>query len=82
VFTLFTDDRRWYLVRNILYILGRIGKEQSLPYIQRALNHEDLRVKREAIQALGLIGGQKAIGLLVRALTDNDVRVRCIAHLL
>jgi HEAT repeat protein len=79
VFTPFTDDRRWYLVRNILYILGRIGKEQSLPYIQRALNHEDLRVKREAIQALGLIGGQKAIGLLVRALTDDDVRVRCLA---
>jgi HEAT repeat protein len=79
VFTPFTDDRRWYLVRNIIYILGRIGKEQSLPYVQRALNHEDLRVKREAIQALGLIGGQKAIGLLVRALTDNDVRVRCMA---
>jgi len=79
VFTPFTDDRRWYLVRNILYILGRIGKEQPLPYIQRAMNHEDLRVKREAIQALGLIGGQKAIGLLVRALTDDDVRVRCLA---
>ena len=79
VFTPFTDDRRWYLVRNIIYILGRIGKEQSLPYIQRALNHEDLRVKREAIQALGLIGGQKANGLLVRALTDNDVRIRCMA---
>jgi HEAT repeat protein len=79
VFTPFIDDRRWFLVRNIIYILGRIGKEQSLPYIQRALNHEDLRVKREAIQALGLIGGQKAIGLLVRALTDHDVRVRCMA---
>lgn len=78
VFTPFMDDRRWYLVRNIIYILGRIGKEQSLPYIQKALNHEDLRVKREAIQALGLIGGQKAIGILVRALTDNDVRIRCI----
>lgn len=79
VFTPFMDDRRWYLVRNIIYILGRIGKEQSLPYIQKALNHEDLRVKREAIQALGLIGGQKAIGILVRALTDNDVRIRCMA---
>jgi len=79
VFTPFTDDRRWFLVRNILYILGRIGKEQSLPYIEKALNHEDLRVKREAIQALGLIGGQKAIGLLVRALTDDDVRARCLA---
>jgi HEAT repeat protein len=79
LFTPFIEDRRWYLVRNIIYVLGRIGKEQSLPYIQRAFNHEDIRVRREAIQALGLIGGPKAIGLLVKALTDNDVRIRCMA---
>ncbi len=79
LFTPFMDDRRWYLVRNIIYILGRIGKEQSLPYIQRAMNHEDIRVRREAIQALGLIGGPKAVALLVKSLTDNDVRIRCMA---
>jgi HEAT repeat protein len=79
VFTPFIDDRRWYLVRNIIYILGRIGKEQSLPYIQRGFNHEDIRVRRESIQALGLIGGPKGIALLVKALTDNDVRIRCMA---
>ena len=79
LFTSFVDDRRWYLVRNIIYILGRIGKEQSLPYIQKAFNHEDIRVRREAIQGFGLIGGPKANGLLVKALTDNDVRIRCIA---
>jgi HEAT repeat protein len=77
--TPFIDDRRWYLVRNIIYILGRIGKEQSFPYIQKAFNHEENRVRREAVQALGLIGGPKAIGLLVKALTDNDVRIRCVA---
>jgi len=77
--TPFIDDRRWFLVRNIVYTLGRIGKEQSLPYIQKAFNHEDLRVRREAIQALGLIGGTKATGLLVKSLTDSDVRIRCMA---
>jgi hypothetical protein len=79
LFTPFIEDRRWYLVRNIVYILGRIGKEQALPYVQKAFNHEENRVRREAIQALGLIGGPKAIGLLVKALTDNDVRIRCMA---
>ncbi len=77
--TPFIDDRRWFLVRNIVYTLGRIGKEQSLPYIQKAFNHEDLRVRREAIQALGLIGGPKATGLLMKSLTDSDVRIRCMA---
>jgi hypothetical protein len=79
LFTPFIEDRRWYLVRNIVYILGRIGKEQAFPYVQKAFNHEENRVRREAIQALGLIGGPKAIGLLVKALTDNDVRIRCMA---
>ena len=79
LFTPFIEDRRWYLVRNIVYILGRVGKEQAFPYVQKAFNHEENRVRREAVQALGLIGGPKAIGLLVRALTDNDVRIRCMA---
>ena len=79
LFIPFMDDRRWFLVRNIVYILGRIGKEQSLPYIQKAFNHEENRVRREAIQALGLVGGPKTVGLLVRALTDDDVRIRCMA---
>jgi HEAT repeat protein len=79
LFTPFIDDRRWFLVRNIVYILGRIGKEQSLPYILKAFNHEEIRVRREAVQALGLIGGSKATGLLVKALIENDVRIRCMA---
>lgn len=79
LFTPFMEDRRWYLVRNIVYILGRIGKEQALPYLQKACNHEEVRVRREAIQALGMIGGTKSVGLLVKALTDEDVRIRATA---
>jgi len=79
LFAPFVDDRRWFLVRNITYILGRIGKEKALPYIQKAFNHEELRVRREAIQALGLIGGPKAISLLIKSLNDRDSRIRAMA---
>jgi HEAT repeat protein len=81
LFVPYMDDPRWYLVRNIVYILGRIGKEESFPYIQKAFNHEDPRVRREAIQALGFIGGAKAVGLLVKSLKDEDSRIRTIAAL-
>jgi len=77
----FIDDPRWFLVRNITYILGRIGKETSLPPIQKAMNHQEPRVRREAVQALGLIGGPKASALLGKALADGDVRIRCMAAL-
>ena len=79
LFIPFMDDRRWYLVRNITYILGRIGKEKTLPYIQKGFNHEEIRVRREAVQAFGLIGGPKAVSLLIKALTDKDARIRAIA---
>ena len=79
LFTPFLEDSRWFLVRNIIYILGRIGKEEALPYVQRALTHEEVRVRREGIQALGLIGGSKASGMLVKALTDEDPRIRAMS---
>lgn len=77
--TPFLEDRRWYLVRNVVYVLGRIGKEQAIPFLQKVSHHDELRVRREVVQALGLIGGPKAIGLLARALTDDDVRIRSTA---
>ncbi len=79
LFTPFMDDRRWYLVRNITYILGRIGKEKALPHLQKAFNHEELRVRREAVQSLGLIGGPKAVSLLIKALVDKDTRIRAMS---
>jgi len=81
IITSFINDSRWYLVRNIVYILARIGKEQALPSIQRAFNHAESRVRREAVQALGSIGGSKALGLLVKAVSDEDVRIRSMAAL-
>ncbi len=77
----FMNDHRWYLVRNIIYILARVGKEQALPYVQKGCNHGEARVRREAVQALGTIGGSKAFGLLVKALDDLDVRIRSMAAL-
>src|SRR4030042_479890 len=79
LFIPYMDDPRWSLIRNITYILGRIGNEESFPYIQKAFNHEDSRVRREAILALGVIGSTKAVGMLVKALTDEDSRIRAMA---
>jgi len=77
----FLKDKRWYLVRNIVYILGRIGKKEAIPYIGKALQHEDMRVRREALQALGLIGGSRAMQYVIRSLEDPDIKIRGIATL-
>jgi len=79
--TPFLGDNRWYLVRNIVYILGRIGRKEAVPYIGKALRHEDMRVRREALQALGLIGGADAMQYMVHSLEDRDIKIRGIAAL-
>jgi HEAT repeat protein len=75
------DDPRWYLVRNLAYIFGRIGSESSLPQLQRAYNHNEPRVRREAVQAAGLIGGPRAMALLTKSLKDPDLRIRSMASI-
>jgi len=75
----FLDDSRWYLVRNLAYILGRIGGESSLPYLQKASTHSEPRVRREAVQGFGLIGGPRALALLTKSLKDPDLRIRGLA---
>jgi len=79
--TPFINDSRWYLVRNVIYILSRIGKEQALPYIFKGFGHREPRVRREAVQALGLIGSPRASAILVRALNDEDTQIRSLAAL-
>ncbi len=82
VFGAFLEDDRWYVVRNIVYILGRIGKTECLPYLERALDHPDARVRREAVQAISMAGSKEtAVQHLMRKLNDMDGKIRGIAAL-
>lgn len=70
------EDPRWYFVRNIIHILGRISDKSAIEPLGRVLSHEDIRVRREAVRSLGMIGGPQARDLLITALKDNDSSVR------
>ncbi len=77
----FMDDPRWYLVRNLAYIFGRLGVESAMPQVQKAYSHGEPRVRREAVQAAGLIGGPRAMALLAKSLKDPDLRIRSMASI-
>lgn len=70
------DDPRWYFVRNIIHILGRIGDRSAIEPLGKVFNHQDIRVRREAVRALGMIGGPQARDILITALKDDDSSVR------
>jgi HEAT repeat protein len=73
------DDQRWYLVRNIIYILRKIADKRSTEYLLRTVRHSDIRVRKEGIKALGELGGRDVIQTLRECLDDPDTEVRIAA---
>lgn len=54
-------DSRWYVVRNMVTILGSLGIPDLAPHISSVLSNPDLRVKKEAIKALSKIDHPSAV---------------------
>ena len=71
------SDSRWYVVRNIVYILGWIGGAPVLPMLQVALRHPDARVRMQVVAALSQIELRQSRPLLIRALDGADTRMFC-----
>jgi HEAT repeat protein len=69
-------DSRWYVIRNIVYVLGRIAHQGVERALDRALHHEDIRVRKEAVRALGNIESPTSRAYLVSAFRDPDAGVR------
>ena len=69
-------DQRWYVVRNIIYILRKIGDRRAIEYLLKTVRHGDVRVRKEVIKALGELGSREVIQTLRECLDDPDVQVR------
>ena len=65
-------DPRWYVVRNVVSILGSTKSSAVLPYMERTIRHPEARVRREVVRALSCIADRMAHELLIAALSDED----------
>jgi hypothetical protein len=72
-------DKRWYVVRNTVMILGQIGGEKVIEYFAATAGHSDQRVRAETFQALENMHSDRALDLLTRFLTDADPALREMA---
>jgi HEAT repeat protein len=70
------NDSRWYVVRNIIYILRKIGDKRAVDYLLKTVKHGDIRVKKEVIRALGELGGGGVLQTLRECLDDSEGQVR------
>ncbi len=74
-----TEDRRWYVARNAVALLGRIGDVSALPSISGSAHYPDPRVRREAAWALGAWAEGVAVTPLIKLLEDSDPTVQMAA---
>lgn len=73
------DDERWYVVRNMVYILGKIGDPKVIDDFKKLINHQELKVRKELLHALEGMKVDRAKGLLVLLLDDRDSSMRILA---
>lgn len=73
------SDPRWYVVRNLAIALGKSGRKAAGEPLAKLADHEDHRVRIEALRALIPCLGDAAVDHLVKALADEHVRVRAAA---
>jgi len=66
----------WYYLRNVAYILGRIGNETSVDILQPLLLHKDKRVRKEAFKSINQTGGSKRGEIFLSALPQVDQQSR------
>lgn len=72
-------DPRWFLVRNVVGILGDIGDEAALPELKTVLSHGDPRVRREVVRTLVRLGTPECEDLIITTLADEDRGVQITA---
>jgi hypothetical protein len=72
----FLNDPRWYLVRNIANVLGRLRDPRAVPELSQLVGHAEYRVRREAVDGLAGIGTEEAQARLAALLDDPDQRIR------
>lgn len=72
-------DPRWYVVRNIATILGRVGGADVLTPLISLSTHQDATVRREVARGLVRSGGSDAVPYLRRLADDREASVRTTA---
>jgi HEAT repeat protein/energy-coupling factor transporter ATP-binding protein EcfA2 len=79
----YSSFKQLLVYREIIDALGRIGGEQVIPILLKAVNNKEDLVRWEALTCLGRIGGEEALAALLKALEDTDGYVRgCAAEAL
>ncbi len=73
------DDVKWYVVRNVVWIMGEIGDPKIINYLKRTIRHPDYRVRYETLNAAARVKAEEAGDFMVLALSDPDFKIQALS---
>ncbi len=73
------DDPRWFVVRNVVYVLGKIGQEKVIEKFRKLVDHKEVKVRKELIHTLEGMKDPRAKELLKDFLSDPESALRILA---
>jgi HEAT repeat protein len=65
-------DERWYVVRNMVTILGEIGSMEAVTALQMTARHAEPKVRKETIKSFMKINPKAAEPTLIALIDDED----------
>ncbi len=66
----------WYYLRNMAYILGQIGNEESAAALQPLLRHENDRLRQEVLKSISRTGGNRRGKIFISAFLGADEKFK------
>ncbi|MDP2682186.1 MAG: HEAT repeat domain-containing protein [Deltaproteobacteria bacterium] len=70
------DDERWFVVRQMVSLLGEIGSPRSLQAIKTAFGHKDVRIKKEVLKAVAKIPSNESTAFLLERLLEDNAALK------
>jgi len=66
----------WYFMRNLVYLMGRVGGEEQAELLEPFLVDEHPQVREEALKSIHNIGGKYRTNILLSALSMADDQMK------
>jgi HEAT repeat protein len=76
VFFPYLSDPRWFVVRNMAFILGRIAHPAALEPLVKLISHREPQVRKEVLTYLERTSEPKAKSYLLKFLRDDSSALR------
>jgi hypothetical protein len=66
------NDSRWFVVRNMIYLLRELGDQSALPHIRLCIKHPNPKVSLEALKTCLFFHDKEAVPFLLSMLKSEN----------